>query len=309
MLLTAVGVFIDIAVITVAPIALAVAKNAGYSRGSVLLAMIGGGKCGNLMSPNPNTIATAEAFKIELSSLMTANLIPAIVGFVFTVLLVSLLTKRGELVTEATDTDTHDQPPFWSAILGPIVAISLLVLRPLCGVNVDPLIALPVGGLVGCLAMGRFSKIRSYMDVGLSKMINVAVLMLGTGTLAGIIKASTFKDVLIAAVEHGGLPGDLLAPISGILMSAATASTTAGATVASQTFSVMLLEMGLTSLAAAAMIHAGATVLDHLPHGTFFHATGGAVGMNITDRLKLIPYETLIGFVLVVTSTLLHARL
>jgi len=309
MLLTAVGVFIDIAVITVSPIALAVAKKAGYSRGCILIAMIGGGKSGNLISPNPNTIATASEFNVDLSSLMAANLIPAIVGFVFTVILVSLLTKRGEMVTEEIDAGTQDLPPFWAAILGPLVAIFLLTLRPLCGVHVDPLIALPTGGLIGCLAMGRFSKLCGYLDVGLSKMINVAVLMLGTGTLAGIIKASAFKDVLIAVVEHSGLPGDLLAPISGIMMSAATASTTAGATVASQTFSVTLLGMGLAPLAAAAMVHAGATVLDHLPHGTFFHATGGAVGMNITERLKIIPYETLIAFVLTVTSTLLHARL
>ena len=43
------------------------------------------------------------------------------------------------------------------------------------------------------------------------------------------------------------------------------------------------------------MVHAGATVLDHLPHGSFFHATAGSVNMTINERLKLIPYESLIG--------------
>ena len=48
------------------------------------------------------------------------------------------------------------------------------------------------------------------------------------------------------------------------------------------------------------MIHAGATVIDSLPHGSFFHATGGSVAMNIKDRMKLISYEACVGL----TSTL-----
>ncbi|MDO7862532.1 GntT/GntP/DsdX family permease, partial [Morganella morganii] len=48
LILTAVGVFIDVAVITVAPIALSIAQKAGISRAAILLAMIGGGKAGNV---------------------------------------------------------------------------------------------------------------------------------------------------------------------------------------------------------------------------------------------------------------------
>ena len=95
---------------------------------------------------------------------------------------------------------------------------------------------------------------------------------------------------------------DVLAPIAGILMAGATASTTAGATVAAQTFSSTLLEAGVSPLAAAAMIHAGATVVDSLPHGSFFHATGGSVSMSISERMKLIPYEALIGLTSTIVS-------
>lgn len=80
MVLTAVGVFIDVAVITVAPIALAIAQRAGLSRMAILLAMIGGGKAGNIMSPNPNAISAAEAFNIPLTSMMMAGIIPALFG-------------------------------------------------------------------------------------------------------------------------------------------------------------------------------------------------------------------------------------
>ena len=29
------------------------------------------------------------------------------------------------------------------------------------------------------------------------------------------------------------------------------------------------------------LCHSGATVLDHLPHGSFFHATGGVADISI----------------------------
>ena len=102
------------------------------------------------------------------------------------------------------------------------------------------------------------------------------------------------------------MPAFLLAPIAGILMAAATASTTAGATVAAQTFSGTLLSAGVPALSAAAMIHAGATVVDSLPHGSFFHATGGAVYMNIKERMKLIPYEAMVGLTSTVVSVIIY---
>lgn len=70
-------------------------------------------------------------------------------------------------------------------------------------------------------------------------------------------------------------------------MAGATASTTAGATIASQTFSQTLLAHGVPAMDAGAMIHSGATVIDSLPHGSFFHATGGSVNMAIKDRMKI----------------------
>ena len=75
LILTAVGVFVDVAVITVAPIALAIARRADLSKAAILLAMIGGGKAGNVMSPNPNAIAAADAFHLPLTSVMAAGII------------------------------------------------------------------------------------------------------------------------------------------------------------------------------------------------------------------------------------------
>jgi GntP family gluconate:H+ symporter len=295
-LLTAVGVFIDVAVITIAPIALAIGKRMDYSKMKLLLAMIGGGKCGNIISPNPNTIIAAENFDTSLSSVMYINFIPAAIGLVITFWMVGLFSNKGESVAEAMDSEDISQlPPFWSSIIGPVVAIALLTLRPLFGIVIDPLIALPAGGVVGILCMRRSSLMRKSLGYGLEKMSVVAVLLIGTGTIAGIVKNSTLKDVILSGLDSLSLGESLIAPVAGILMSAVTASTTAGVTLASASFADVILAAGISGVWGAAMINSGATVLDHLPHGSFFHASAGAVDMKLTERIGLIGYESLIG--------------
>ncbi len=312
MIICAVGVFIDIAVITVAPIAIAVGEKVKLSRSGILLAMIGGGKAGNIISPNPNTIATADAFQIDLTSLMMANIIPALCALVVTIVFATILSKKGEILqpqeTTATENEAEKgkQPHFLLAILGPLVVIILLALRPLFGISIDPLIALPVGGLTTILATGNWRKTFDFTTFGLSKVIGVSVLLIGTGTLAGVISASALKTDMITLLEWMNMPAFILAPVSGILLAGATASTTAGATIASQTFAGALTSSGVAAISGAAMIHAGATVIDSLPHGSFFHATSGSVFMDIKARMRLIPYEACIGLTSTIVAVIIY---
>lgn len=307
MLLTAIGVFIDVAVITIAPVALHLARKLEIPRGTLLLMMIGGGKCGNIISPNPNTIIAAGNFDADLYSVMYANLGAAIVGLLFTVYIVGRFVPRREgqdmlagswEVKGNLDGSGDKLPGFWAAMSGPFVAIALLSLRPLCDISIDPLVALPAGGLAGLLIMRRCSLLVKGLSFGLEKMSSVAILLVGTGTIAGIIKASTIKDFILQGISSLGLGDVFLAPVSGMLMSAATASTTAGATVASASFADIILAAGISGVWGAAMVNSGATVFDHMPHGSFFNATGGVVELNVSKRLRLIPYESAIGFVL-----------
>lgn len=310
MIICAVGVFVDISVITVAPIAMAIAKKADFNKSSILLAMIGGGKAGNIISPNPNTIATSEAFGVDLTALMIRNVIPALVALVVAIILATVLSKKKNSVMVSTaDLEKNEErilPSFVAAIAGPVVVIVMLALRPICGITIDPLIALPVGGLVCMLACGSIKNVIEYTEFGLSKVAGVSILLVGTGTLAGIIKASAIQTDIITILNATHMPSFLLAPIAGILLAGATASTTAGATIASQTFASTLTGSGVTALDAGAMIHAGATVIDSLPHGSFFHATGGSVNMEIKDRMKLIPYEALVGLSSTIVSCILY---
>lgn len=312
MLLTAVGVFIDVAVITVAPIAIIIADRMGISKMKLLLAMVGGGKCGNIMSPNPNTIIAAENFGAPLSSVMLVNVLPAIVGlFIVVYVILPLLpsSKNGAKVGDSSLSGVAkaDLPSFWASVSAPVVVIALLMLRPVAGIAIDPLIALPVGGVVGILATRRWKSTAESVSYGLEKMSVVAVLLVSTGAIAGIIKASTLTDYLISWLGQGESAQMLLAPLSGALMSAATASTTAGATIASASFSQAILGAGVSAVWGAALVNVGSTVLDHLPHGSFFHATGGSMEMGMKECLRLIPFATLVGLVLTLLSLAMYA--
>jgi GntP family gluconate:H+ symporter len=308
LVLTAVGVFIDVSVITVAPIALVIAERAGISKMAILLAMSGGGKAGNLMSPNPNAIAVSDAFHVPLTSVMSAGIIPGLVGLVITFVLAKTLIKKGSAVP-ADEVASHAHgamPGFAASICGPVIAILLIALRPLCNIQIDPLVALPLGGLIGLIAMGKFSEVTSYSKSGLARMAPVAIMLLGTGTLAGIMANSGLKTVLTGTIDSFGLPPYLLATMGGVFMAIATASTTAGSVVASQVFGPTLMHMGLNPLAAAAMLHSGAVVADHMPHGPYFNVTAGTVNMSMRERLKTLPYECLIGGSMALVSTLLY---
>lgn len=312
MILTGMGVFIDVAVITIAPIAIIMGNKLQLSKFKLLFAMIGGGKCGNILSPNPNTIIAAENFDAPLSSVMAAGIVPALVGLAITVFVILPLMpkdKPTQMIQNNSPQDAQPEdnlPPLWRSLLGPIVTIILLALRPIAGIVIDPMIALPVGGLVGILSTGKWRETATCLTFGLEKMSGIAILLVGTGTLAGIIKASAIKDVLVGMLAGWSEGGSFMAPIAGALMSAASASTTAGATIASASFAQAILAAGVTAVWGAAMTNAGATTLDHLPHGSFFHATGGSMGFSVSERLRLIPYETLVGLVLTIASVAMY---
>lgn len=322
MILTAVGVFVTVSVIIVAPIALSVGRRTGLSKPAILLSMIGGAKAGNIISPNPNSIAVAKGFNVELSQVMLYGFLPAVGGILVTIMIAKLIRNKGSKITEpenhANQAEIKDKPSFGKAIVGPAVAIVLLAISPigsmlhidvLAAVKIDSMIILPFAGIVGLIAMGKFDRIIEYTTSGFNKMTGVAMILIGAGSIAGIISNSNLSEVVVDSIQAAGVSGTLLAPIAGILMSGATAATSMGAIVAAGTFGDAILQMGIAPLSAAVMVHTGATVLDHLPHGNFFHVTADSVKMNIRERMKLIPYETAIGLTMTVIATILYGFL
>ncbi|OPA79205.1 gluconate:proton symporter [Paenibacillus selenitireducens] len=323
MIITAVGVFIPVAVLIVAPIALSVGNKMGISKIALLLALSGGGKAGNIISPNPNTIAAARGFNLDLSHVMLAGIIPAICGLIVTVIIASMLKNKGVMVSneEAVDNnkaDTSNYPTLGKAIVAPVVAIILLMINPigsLSGIEalakfkVDAMYILPIAGIVGMLAMGQGKKILQYTTSGINKMTATVLILIGAGGIAGLISASDLSTQVVSLIEASGISGTFLAPISGILMAAATASTSTGVILATGSFGQAILNMGTAPLAAAVMVHTGATVIDSLPQGNYFHVTADSMKMSIKQRMGLIPYEAIVGGTMTIVATLIYGFL
>lgn len=323
MVITAVGVFIPVAVLIVAPIALEVGRRMHISKLALLVALSGGGKAGNIISPNANTIAAAKVFGLELSQVMIANFIPAVVALIMTVIVTRLLVKKGDAVMEAdlgdmVDSDTGNLPTLGQAVVTPILAIVLLLLNPigqvahltlLTKVNLDATYVLPFAAIVGALVMKKGRELRDYARVGMTRMTDVVLILIGAGAIGATITSSNLPQLLIKGVEASHMPGVLLAPISGILMAAATASTSTGVILATGSFAKAILGFGVAPLAAAAMVHTGAIVIDQLPQGNYFHVTANAMHMDLRQRSQGILYEAMVGGSAMLTATILYGFL
>ena len=119
-------------------------------------------------------------------------------------------------------------------------------------------------------------------------VITVAPIAIAIGKKANISKAG-----ILLAMIGGGKAGNIISPNPNTIA-------------ASQTFADTLINAGVPAINSAAMIHAGSTVVDSLPHGSFFHATGGAVSMDIKERMKLIPFEALVGLTSTIVSVIIY---
>lgn len=323
MVITAVGVFIPVAVLIVAPIALEVGRRMHISKLALLVALSGGGKAGNIISPNANTIAAAKGFGLELSQVMIADFIPAVVALIVTVIVARLLVKKGDAVMEAdlgdmVDSDTGNLPTLGQAVVTPILAIVLLLLNPigqvahltlLTKVNLDATYVLPFAAIVGALVMKKGRELRDYARVGMTRMTDVVLILIGAGAIGATITSSNLPQLLIKGVEASHMPGVLLAPISGILMAAATASTSTGVILATGSFAKAILGFGVAPLAAATMVHTGAIVIDQLPQGKYFHVTANAMHMDLRQRSQGILYEAMVGGSAMLTATILYGFL
>lgn len=321
MVLTGVGIFIPVAVLIVAPIALEVGQKMHYSKLSLLVALSGGGKAGNVISPNPNTIAAAKGFNVDLSQVMIADFVPAVVGLIVTVLLATLIKHRGSFVPDDQKFESKqkdDLPSLKAAIVTPLVAVVLLLITPmgdifgikaLASFNLDAMYILPIAGLVGTLAMGQSKKFLQYMAKGLARMTDVVMILIGAGAIAGLVSASNLPQKVVEIVQTTGVSGTFLAPIAGILMAAATASTSTGVILASNSFAKSIMSFGISGTGAAAMVHTGATVIDQLPHGNYFHVTAQAVQMHFKERMSVVLWEMLVGLSMTIVATLMYGNL
>lgn len=318
MIITAVGVFIPVAVLIVAPIALSVGKQTGISKLSLLVALSGGGKAGNIISPNPNTIAAANGFHLELSHVMLAGFIPALFGLATSVIIASLVKNKGEFVNSRDiDEEVTEKHiiPLKQALIAPVLSIILLLMNPigsilhievLANFKVDAMYILPFASVIGAIAMGQGREIGSYAKLGLAKVTDTVLILIGAGAIAGLISSSDLSKEIVNLINMAGISGTFLAPISGILMGLAVGSTSTAVILATGSFGNAILGTGTSAIGAAVMVHTGATVIDSVPQGNYFHITAQSMHMSIKDRMKVIPYEACVGGVMTIVATILY---
>ncbi|MDM8206005.1 SLC13 family permease [Ligilactobacillus salivarius] len=318
MIITAVGVFIPVAVLIVAPIALSVGKQTGISKLSLLVALSGGGKAGNIISPNPNTIAAANGFHLELSHVMLAGFIPALFGLATSVIVASLVKNKGEFVNSRDiDEEVTEKHiiPLKQALIAPVLSIILLLMNPigsilhievLANFKVDAMYILPFASVIGAIAMGQGREIGSYAKLGLAKVTDTVLILIGAGAIAGLISSSDLSKEIVNLINMAGISGTFLAPISGILMGLAVGSTSTAVILATGSFGNAILGTGTSAIGAAVMVHTGATVIDSVPQGNYFHITAQSMHMSIKDRMKVIPYEACVGGVMTIVATILY---
>ncbi len=321
MIICAIGVFIPVAVLIVAPIAIEVGSKLHISKLALLVALSGGGKAGNIISPNPNAIAAASGFHVDLADVMVGSFVPALCGLAMAVLLASVMQHRSTPVSmadldaqEKAELAESDLPSLWSALVAPVTAVVLLMLGPIGSMThvawlehlqIDALYILPFAAIVGLLAMRKGSHVLEYTKSGLGRMVDVVMILIGAGTIGGLISASDLPQRIVDLINMMGVPGSLLAPISGILMAAATASTSTGVILAAGSFGDTILSFGTAPAAAAITMQAGATVIDALPQGNYFHVTAKSMNMTIGERMKVVPFEAAVGLTMTVVATLL----
>ncbi|MBB6446236.1 GntP family permease [Bacillus benzoevorans] len=319
MIITAVGVFIPVAVLIVAPIALSVGNKMGYSKIALLVALSGGGKAGNIISPNPNTIAAAGGFGLDVNQVMIGGFIPAVFGIIVAVILASSIKFKGTKVTDEEakelEKDNSNLPTLSRSLVTPIIAIVLLMISPigaiagsdfLASLKIDSLFILPFAGVIGTLALGKRKDLLDFCQSGLNRMTPTILIIIGAGAIGGLITASDLPAQVVALIDSAGISGTFLAPIAGILMAAATASTSTGVILATGSFGDAILDTGVSAIAAAVMTHAGATVIDSLPHGTYFHVTRNAFNISMKDRMKVVGYEVIVGLTMTIIATVLY---
>src|SRR3712207_4647244 len=117
---------------------------------------------------------------------MLEGSLPAIVAIVITFFIAHKLRDKGDTIHKnALNLANDNLPSFKLSIIGPAVVIILLALNSILHLQIDSMIILPLGGLIASICMGQTKNFLTYCSKGLNRMTGTAILLLGTGTIAG----------------------------------------------------------------------------------------------------------------------------
>ena len=162
------------------------------------------------------------------------------------------------------------------AIIGLAIAIIMIIKK------IHPAYSLIAGALIGgIIGGGGLSTTVNTMITGAQGMMSSVLRILTSGILAGMLiktgSAEKIADVIVQKLGQKRAIAAIAGPVVVVCL-----------------------------LALRPLLGISVDPLIALPHGSFFHATGGSVNMTIKERLAVIPYEACVGLTSTIVSVLIY---
>ena len=279
------------------PIAVAVAKDSGFSLPLCVASVMGGSMFGdNLSFISDTTIAACSTQGCQMKEKFRANFKIALPAALVTLALVVVISLQADVVqTPSGDHNLLLLIPYVLVLIGGIVGLNVFVVL-LVGIAAGAAITLATGQVTALQLMGN-------MDSGVSGMFETILVTLLVSSLCGLIRAYGGFDALLAAIHkmfHGKRGGQLGIGILVGLMDISTANNTVAIVMAGPIAKEIASEYGISPKRSASLLDTFSCVFQGIiPYGAQMLvaiSTCATLGFAISafDIIPLLFYPMLL---------------
>ena len=280
------------------PIAVAVAKDSGFSLPLCVASVMGGSMFGdNLSFISDTTIAACSTQGCQMKEKFRANFKIALPAALVTLALVVVISLQADVVqTPSGDHNLLLLIPYVLVLIGGIVGLNVFVVVLLVGIAAGAAITLATGQVTALQLMGN-------MDSGVSGMFETILVTLLVSSLCGLIRAYGGFDALLAAIHkmfHGKRGGQLGIGILVGLMDISTANNTVAIVMAGPIAKEIASEYGISPKRSASLLDTFSCVFQGIiPYGAQMLvaiSTCATLGFAISafDIIPLLFYPMLL---------------
>ena len=280
------------------PIAVAVAKDSGFSLPLCVASVMGGSMFGdNLSFISDTTIAACSTQGCQMKEKFRANFKIALPAALVTLALIVVISLQADVVqTPSGDHNLLLLIPYVLVLIGGIVGLNVFVVVLLVGIAAGAAITLATGQVTALQLMGN-------MDSGVSGMFETILVTLLVSSLCGLIRAYGGFDALLAAIHkmfHGKRGGQLGIGILVGLMDISTANNTVAIVMAGPIAKEIATEYGISPKRSASLLDTFSCVFQGIiPYGAQMLvaiSTCATLGFAISafDIIPLLFYPMLL---------------
>ena len=247
------------------PIAVAVAKDSGFSLPLCVASVMGGSMFGdNLSFISDTTIAACSTQGCQMKDKFRANFKIALPAALATLALIVVISLRTSVAgTPSGDHNLLLLIPYVLVLVGGIVGLNVFVVL-LVGIAAGAIITLATGQVTALQLMGN-------MGSGVSGMFETILVTLLVSSLCGLIRAYGGFDALLAAIHkmfHGKRGGQLGIGILVGLMDISTANNTVAIVMAGPIAKEIAVEYGISPKRSASLLDTFSCIFQGIiPYG------------------------------------------